>query len=112
MADPGTLAVAWRLGVAVFVIVMPTVMFFQLLRFLEWLRDDELIARMGEHHDFGTDGRENHLATIAAQSRSVRARTASSSGAAVDQPLLRCDACGTRNAREATYCSGCLEQLE
>ncbi len=112
MADLGPLAVAWRLGVAVFVIVMPTVMFFQLLRFLEWLRDDELIARMDEHHDLGTDDGDSHLATVATQSRSARAHTASSSESAGGQPLTRCDSCGTRNVPEATYCSGCLGGLE
>jgi len=112
MADPGTLAVVWRVGVAVFVIVMPTVMFFQLLRFLEWLRDDELIGRLGEHHDLGTDGRDDHLTTMAAESGSVRAHTASSSESTGDRPLFQCDSCGTRNVPEATYCSGCLCELE
>jgi hypothetical protein len=112
MTDPGPLAIAWRLGVAVFVIVMPTVMFFQLLRFLEWLRDDELIARVDEHNEFGTDDREGHLATVAAQSRPARAHTPGSTSSPDDRPLRRCDSCGTHNVPEATYCSGCLGGLE
>ncbi len=111
MAELGTLAVVWRVAVAVFVIVMPTVMFFQLLRFLEWLRDDDLIVRLGEHHDLDVDERDDHLATMAAESGSVRPHTASSSESTGDI-LRRCDSCGTRNVAEATYCSGCLDELE
>jgi len=112
MVDLGPLAIAWRLGVAVFVIVMPTVMFFQLLRFLEWLRDDELIGRIGDYHDLGSDKHDDHLATVAAQSRTARAHTPTSSEPTGDRPLTRCDSCGTRNVAEATYCSGCLGELE
>jgi hypothetical protein len=111
MAELGALAIAWRVGVTVFVIVMPTLMFFQLLRFLEWLRDDELIARMAERHDFETDSAGDHLATLTESSprRSVGSRLSSPRS---DDDLRRCVACGTHNVPEATYCSGCLEELD
>ncbi len=114
MADLGALAIAWRVGVAVFVIVMPTIMFFQLLRFLEWLRDDDLIAQVVERHDIETDDTGDVLATMATDShQSVPSRgTDSSTEGTDDDPLHRCEACGHRNARAATYCSGCLGRLE
>ena len=118
MADLGTLGVAWRVGVTVFVILMPTLMFFQLLRFLEWLRDDDLIAQVVEQHDLETGDTDDLLAEMATDS--PRRRGASQSGSAAEDAdadggggvLVRCDSCGRRNAKEATYCSGCLTRLE
>jgi hypothetical protein len=114
MADLGTLGVAWRVGVTVFVILMPTLMFFQLLRFLEWLRDDDLIARLGERHDLETDDADDLLAAMATDSprRRGAGRPDSVGEEAAGNALARCDSCGQRNATEATYCSGCLTRLE
>jgi len=119
MADPGTLEVAWRVGVAVFVIVMPTLLFFQLLRFLEWLRDDDLIAQVVEQHDLETGDTDDLLAEMATDS--PRRRGASQSGSAAEDAdadanaaggaLVRCDSCGRRNPKETTYCSSCLVRL-
>ena len=111
MSDPSALAVAWRVGVTVLVIVMPTLLFFQLLRFLEWLRDDDLIAQVVERHDLEAGETDGALAAVAADSPGASSAHGSDREGAND-PFLRCDACGRRNAREAVYCSGCLCQLK
>jgi hypothetical protein len=111
MSDPSALAVAWRVGVTVFVIVTPTLLFFQLLRFLVWLRDDDLITQVVERHDLETGETDGALATVAADSPGASSAHGSDPERAEDS-LLRCDACGRPNAREAVYCSGCLCRLE
>jgi hypothetical protein len=111
VSDPSALAVAWRVGVTVLVVVMPTLLFFQLLRFLEWLRDDDLIGQVVERHDLETGETDGALATVAADSPGASSAHGSDPDGAEDS-LVRCDSCGRRNAREAAYCSGCLCQLE
>jgi len=112
MADLGVLEIAWRVGVAVFVIVMPTVMFFQLMRFLEWLRDDELIARMAQHHDFETESGGDHLSALTTDSPRRQGGSSRASSSQSDDELRQCGACGTHNVSEAIYCRGCLTRLE
>lgn len=83
--------------VAAACIAAPTVFFLGLFRLLDALRDDALIARVERRE--GVD-LSSVAVTVPPTSR------ASTSGSRV-----RCPACGTENAADATYCAGCLDEL-
>jgi hypothetical protein len=113
VADTSTLTIVWRVGVVVFVVLAPTFMYLQLLRLLEWMRDDDLIARVVEQHDLETTDTDGHLAAMATDSRQLYfSGGADDSDDTDDGLLVRCPSCGQRNPTGVTYCAGCLGRLE
>lgn len=110
MVDLSTLAIVWRVGVAVFVIIAPTFLFLQFMRFLEWIRDDDLIARLVEQHELETTDTNDMLAALAAGPSPEAGGPSATSGGG--DALVRCGNCGQRNPKEGTYCAGCLNKLD
>lgn len=99
MEDPGTAETIWRLAVAAFVMVTPTLLFLGLLRGLERIRDDAFIEQWlrEQGNDLGDD-----VSTVLANGIGIEAD--GSSG-------VRCPGCGESNASNARYCRNCLGRL-
>jgi len=101
----GVVETAFRVAVAAFVIVGPTVLFLLLLRGLEAMQDEDLIRRVerrAEQMDSGSDIRPAQGALTAAMP----------TGEATLSEGVACDNCGTRNRSGVTYCRECLAELE
>lgn len=111
MTDTTTLALAWRVSVAVFVILAPTFLFLQFMRLLEWMRDDDLIAQLVEQHDLVTTDTDRMLAALST-GPSPEARESIAMESDDGTALTRCENCGQRNARASTYCAGCLSEID
>ena len=94
----GQVELAFRLAAAAFVIVAPTLLFLGLWRGLEAMRDDELIERAR---------REGHLDSSPPTSPVPDGLVPDLAGS----DTVVCEACGTGNVAEATYCQSCLEKL-
>lgn len=92
---------AFRVGVAVFVIVSPTLMFLGLWRLLMRMRNGELVERVLEDDRVAEEWSSGEFAWPALLGP---ARPANRSGA-------RCSHCGTPNPTEAHYCANCLRRL-
>jgi len=100
MAEVTEPELVFRLLVAGVSILGPTVLFLGLWRFLEWLRDDELVEHLAargvlEHPEVGVTT-EEVLETVAGSGSSPR----------------RCVRCGARNAVGASNCRNCSASLE
>ena len=90
---------AFRLLVAMFVVVAPSALFVGLWRGLHALRDDRLVARMEEH---------------ARESNSHARPTPASLLAPVgteQSSVVPCGTCGTPNPDGVTFCHECLARL-
>ncbi|WP_226022484.1 DUF7577 domain-containing protein [Halomicrobium salinisoli] len=93
----GQAELALRVGAAVFVIVAPTLLFLGLWRGLDALRDDELVEM----------AREQGYLESSPSPTDVTAELLPDTGS----DTVVCEACGTDNLAEATYCQGCLREL-
>lgn len=92
----------FRLLVAAFVVVAPSVLFVGLWRGLHALRDDRLVARMEEH---ATEPKRH---TNLSPTSLLSVGTGSSS----DRPsVVTCGSCGTPNPNGVTFCHECLSRL-
>ncbi|MEM4781794.1 MAG: hypothetical protein QXG03_09580 [Halalkalicoccus sp.] len=89
------LGVLFRLAVAVFVIVTPTLMFLGLVRLLERMRDDDLIYRLMTEEELRQVRRSHSLAGF------VEEVTGTPAGA------TRCPECGGINAAGMKRCVEC-----
>jgi environmental stress-induced protein Ves len=96
MAEIPTQLLVFRLLVAAVAILGPTVLFFGLLRFLEFLKDDALVD------------------TLARQGVVEQPRPAPVDflGELPGGAENRCDQCGTQNIPTASHCRNCSERLE
>lgn len=92
MSAVGTGELLFRLAVAAVAVVGPTVLYFGLWRFLGWLRDDELVARLAAR---GVIEEPDTLPVDVLESASV----------AVEEP--RCQTCGCRVPEGTTRCEDC-----
>ncbi|MFA9503421.1 zinc ribbon domain-containing protein [Natrinema sp. H-ect1] len=103
MDDPGPYELAGRLAVAAAVTIAPTLCFLGLLRGLERLRDDDLIAEWARRHGAKRDVRtEDEVLTALAGEMGVDTEGGSS---------VRCPVCGTANRPGVTFCRGCQNRL-
>jgi hypothetical protein len=93
-----------RVLVAVFVIVMPSVLFLGLWRGLMRLRDDDLIEDLSEGDE---PVRSPFDPSLGAKLFGLQG-----SSDDADDGTKRCVACGARNVGQARYCGHCLEQLD
>jgi hypothetical protein len=101
---------AFRLLVALFVIVTPTLLFLGLMRGLEKLRDDALLLRLAENEDAPED--VTSAAARALETGPIRADGHGSSAANAPTPdSYACSTCGESNMRGAKYCQNCLREL-
>lgn len=95
--------VAWRVAVAVLVVVTPTLLFLGLWHGLMRMRDGELVQRV--------------QARVEEQSATAGGAAGSPSGSpAAPVPagrarLVRCSSCGERNFVAFDYCRECLAAL-
>lgn len=100
MSEVAQLELAFRLLVAGISILGPTVLFLGLWRFLEWLRDDELVEHLAARgvldHPEVEVTTEEVLETVAGSGSAPR----------------RCARCGARNAAGASDCRNCSASLE
>lgn len=94
--------IAFRLLVAVFCIVAPSMMFVGFVRVLDRMRDDDLVNRVMDRVDEQPSGAPGPAAVL--------------TGGAVDgrskSTLVPCPNCGLPNAGYAGYCGNCLAQLD
>ncbi|MFC6717867.1 zinc ribbon domain-containing protein [Natrialbaceae archaeon GCM10025810] len=102
MDDPGTLTTLWRLSVAAFVMVTPSLLFLGLVRGLERLRDDAFVDRW-----LTEQGHEIQDDVLTVLGTSLDSATGSDEGSTV-----RCPSCETSNAAGASICHGCLNRLQ
>lgn len=96
MAEISTQLLVYRLLVAAVAILGPTVLFFGLLRFLGFLKDDRLVD------------------TLARQGVVEQPRPAPVDflGELPGTPENRCEQCGAQNIPTASHCRNCSERLE
>ncbi|ADJ14165.1 hypothetical protein [Halalkalicoccus jeotgali] len=92
---PPDLGLLARLAVAVFVIVMPTLMFLGLVRLLNRMRDEDLIYRLMTDEELRSVERSHSLAGF------VEEVTGTTPGA------IRCPDCGGLNAAGMDSCVEC-----
>ncbi len=92
----------FRLGVAAFCIVAPTLCYLALWNFLSRLRDDRLVDRILE--DVDPAERERYPTPWAAFEVTPTRRSG-------NDPVV-CDECGAPNIDDATYCQACLSRLK
>lgn len=93
--QPAGLELAFRLAVAAFVIVTPTLMFLGLVRLLHRLRDDDLIYRLMTDEELRSVERSHSLAGF------VEEVIGTTPGA------TRCPDCGGLNAAGTKSCVEC-----
>ena len=92
MSTVGTGELLFRLAVAAIAVVGPTVLYFGLWRFLEWLRDDELVARLAARG-------------VIEEPDVVPVDVLESAYAAVEEPC--CQICGCRVPEGTARCEDC-----
>lgn len=97
-------AVIFRLLVAAFCVVAPSVLFLGLLRGLEKLRDDRLVERVLDRTDDADE-------TGRTRKRAPFTPAVSDGGGRVAADVA-CDTCGAPNPAYASYCGSCLSTLE
>lgn len=93
------LGMAFRLAVAIFVIVMPTLMFLGLVRLLESMGDEELIYRLLTEEELRQVERSHSLASFVEEVTGT------------DSNTFRCPSCGTINAVGMKTCHECGANL-
>ena len=92
---------AFRVGVAVVVILAPTVMFLGFWRLLMRMRNGELVERVMQDDRVVGEWSSDEFAQPGIVGM---LRPAGSSAG-------QCPHCGQTNPEEAAYCAGCLERL-
>jgi hypothetical protein len=103
----GRLELAFRVVVTLFAIAAPTLLFLGLWRGLDAMRDDELIERArrrAEATDQSPTGADVPVDPLPDSGQSPL--TADDSAR-----VVTCEACGTPNMQDATYCQDCLSEL-
>ena len=113
---------AYRLLVYFVAMVGPTLLFLGLMRALEWLRDDALLARIAEREDVSPeaslaaaravekrDGAPGNVARAAA--KSVRAGPIRTDGGRPRTESVVCSTCGETNRAGTTFCRECVGKL-
>ena len=95
MEGVGGVAMAFRLAVAAFVIVTPTLMFLGLVRLLEAIRDDELIYRLLTEEELRRVERSHSLSSFVEEVTGSTSKT------------VRCPSCGTINVAGMETCHEC-----
>lgn len=96
MSDVTTVELAFRLAVTTVVIFGPALLFLGLWRVLTWLRDDELIAVLGEQGVIDVRSQSSPVDVLAT---------------AAGSPPTRCSYCGKTNIPDAPICRGCHRDL-
>lgn len=99
MEEVSGLEMAFRVAVAAFVIVTPTLMFLGLVRLLETMRDEDLIYRLLTEEELRRVERSHSLSGF------VEEVTGTGSN------VLRCPSCGTINAAGMDSCHECGRRL-
>lgn len=99
MEEASGMGMAFRLAVAVFVIVTPTLLFLGLVRLLEAMGDEELIYRLLTEEELRQVERSHSLASF------VEEVTGTESN------VLRCPSCGTINVAGMDSCHECGRDL-
>ncbi|WP_240137643.1 zinc ribbon domain-containing protein [Salinigranum salinum] len=93
--------IAFRLLVAAFCIVAPSLLFIGFVRVLDRMRDDDLVNRVMERMDEQPTGAPGPAAVL--------------TGGVVDgeeSELVACSSCGLPNPGYAGYCGNCLTKLD
>lgn len=113
---------AYRLLVYFVAMIGPTLLFLGLMRLLEWLRDDALLARIAESDDASPEvslaasraiEKRDGAARIAARTAAEPARTGAirTDGGRPDSESIVCSTCGETNQTGATFCRECVGKL-
>lgn len=95
-------AIAFRLLVAVFCIIAPSVLFIGFVRGLDRLRDDDLVNRVLEQVEDQSSGAPGPAAVL----------TGGAVDGASESELVACSSCGLPNPGFAGYCGNCLTSLD
>ncbi|MFC6824600.1 zinc ribbon domain-containing protein [Halopelagius fulvigenes] len=95
--------VVFRLLVAAFCVVAPSVLFVGLVRGLDKLRDDRLVEQVLERMDDDDATAPTYRRAPFTAAVSDGGRTAETAG---------CDVCGASNPPYASYCGACLSALD
>lgn len=99
--------VVFRLLVAAFCVVAPSVLFVGLLRGLEKLRDDRLVERVLDQMDDADETGRTRKRAPFTPAMSDGGREATETAEAV-----ACGTCGAPNPAYASYCGTCLSTVE
>jgi hypothetical protein len=94
--------IAFRLLVAVFCIVAPSLLFIGFVRVLDRMRDDDLVNRVMERMDEKPSGAPGPAAVL----------TGGAVGGTSSENLTACPSCGLPNPGFAGYCGNCLSSLD
>ena len=98
MIDLASIALGYRLLIAVGVMIGPTLLFLGLCRFLEWLRDDRMIQQLARREDY---------ADAKAMEPTLGDVVAGLTGSPSRANLVRCGHCGAPNLPDASACLEC-----
>ncbi|WP_372909543.1 zinc ribbon domain-containing protein [Salinigranum sp.] len=96
------LGIAFRLLVAVFCIVAPSLLFIGFVRVLDRMRDDDLVNRVMERVDEQPSGAPGPAAVL----------TGGAVSGTSQSDLVACSSCGLPNPGFAGYCGNCLTKLD
>lgn len=99
MEEMNDLTVVFRLAVAVFVIVTPTLMFLGLVRLLRAMGDEELIYRLLTEEELRRIERSHTLSSFVERATGSASKT------------VRCPVCGTINVTGMETCHECGSKL-
>lgn len=96
--------IAFRLLVAAFCIVAPSMLFIGLVRVLDRMRDDDLVNRVMERVDDQPSGAAGPATVLTGGTLDGHSRS--------ESDLVACPNCGLPNAGYAGYCGNCLAKLD
>jgi hypothetical protein len=96
------LGIAFRLLVAAFCIVAPSLLFIGFVRVLDRMRDDDLVNRVMERVDEQPSGAPGPAAVL----------TGGAVSGTSQSDLVACSSCGLPNPGFAGYCGNCLTKLD
>lgn len=96
MIDLASIPLAYRLLIAVGVMIGPTVLFLGLCRFLEWLRDDRMIEQVAQREEY-TGSLEPTLGDV----------VAGVAGTESPADVTRCKHCGAPTLPDVSACLEC-----
>lgn len=95
--------VLFRLLVAAFVVVAPSVLFVLFYRGLVRMRDEDLVTRVLDRMDETGTGRRDPASVLTGGVFDPTSRR--------DADAVACGRCGAPNPPYTTYCGTCLERL-
>ncbi len=97
----------WFRVVAIVVMIFtPSILFVLFMRFLDSLRDDQLVDRVLDRLDESGTPRHSGPATV------LTGGMADGGPRKTNPGLVVCDACGNPNPEFATYCGYCTGKLD